>query len=59
MLIITLIAMAAVTLLHLTGMLPRGSVGAAMTLFALYLVASLVVGIHDARSNGQIGRAHV
>lgn len=48
---ITLIAVAAILLLQLTGAVPQSSVGGPMTLALVFLLAALAVGIHEAWSN--------
>jgi hypothetical protein len=47
---VTLIAMITIVLLQLTGAIPQSSVGGAMTLALVFLVAALAVGIHEAWS---------
>ncbi len=46
---ITLVALLVVTLALFSGALSTSSVGGAMTLFLVYLLAALAVGIDDAR----------
>ncbi|MGD9785756.1 MAG: hypothetical protein AB7E80_14645 [Hyphomicrobiaceae bacterium] len=48
--IIAVVALLAVTLLPMSGALPEASVGAAMTLTLLFLIAALAVGIFEAWS---------
>lgn len=48
---ITLIAVIAILLLQLTGAIPQSSVGGAMTLALVFLVAALAVGIREALVN--------
>jgi hypothetical protein len=55
--IITLLALMAIMLLAFSGALPKSSVGGAMTLALLYLVAALAVGLHEAwsKKRGVVG----
>jgi hypothetical protein len=48
--IIALLALIAVMLLAFSGALPQSSVGGAMTLALLFLVAALAVGLYEAWS---------
>jgi hypothetical protein len=50
---ITLIAVITIVLLQLTGAIPQSSVGGAMTLALVFLVAALAVGIHEAWSKNR------
>jgi hypothetical protein len=54
---ITLIAVIAIPLLLLTGAVPEASVGGAITLALVFVVAALAVGIHEAwsRKRGVLG----
>ena len=47
---ITLLAVTAILLLAFSGALPKSSVGGAMTLALLFLVAALAVGLYEAWS---------
>lgn len=49
--LITLISILAISLVVFLDMIPRGSVGGAMTLFGLLILAALIVGLYDAWSN--------
>ena len=49
--IITLIALLTVSLLAFLDVFPKGSVGGAMSLAFLFVVAAIAVGLHDAWSN--------
>lgn len=50
---ITLVAVAAVILLDILGVVPKSSVGGPLMLMLVFLVAMLTVGIHEAWTNGR------
>ncbi len=57
MIYITLIAVVALLFLELTGLVPRSSVGGAMTIALAFLLATLAAGIYEAwsRRRGVLG----